>query len=207
MENERKLKEKLTNRVNELKANIEISINILEHSHHYDGKQLCKILIDSGVCVDGLKGIPSDVLKYIYTTAKGVFWDSFVELFGEYERSEIKSNLFREVFYSKRYKTTRGKPFAKIFKAVYPSVWRTIKEIKEEEAENLPNQMMQKESQLFRSILEECYARDWKVFSVHDAIVVLDDASNAFEIEELQGLMLHVYHENGIFPTISIERY
>ena len=51
------------------------------------------------------------------------------------------------------------------------------------------------------------FLRNWKVFSVHDAIVVLDDVSNTFTLEELQELMLHVYHENGIFPTIAVERY
>ena len=146
------------------------------------------------------------MLKYIYSTSKGLFWDNFLDLFEDMERSEIKQKMFCEVFYSKKSKTTRFKPFAKIFKEHYPSVWQTIKELKEDDADKLPNEMMAHESRLFYQILVECYKRNWKVISIHDAIIVLDvDANQHFDLNELKQIMTDVYLSNRLHSTISID--
>ena len=173
--------------------------------NHYLGKQLHKTLKNNNIEFD-IKSIPNDVLKYIYSTSKGLFWDGFLDLFEDMERSEIKQKMFCEVFYSKKSKSTRFKPFAKIFKEHYPNVWRVIKELKAEDADKLPNDMMAHESRLFHQILTECYQRNWKVISIHDAIIVLDDESNNhFDLDELIGIMTNVYSSNRLHSTISID--
>ena len=175
--------------------------------NHYLGKQLCNILKINNVETD-LKSIPLDVLRYIYTTSKGLFWDNFLELFGEMERSEIKAKMFAEVFYSKKSKSTRHKPFAKIFKEHYPSVWQTIKELKAEDADKLPNDMMAHESRLFHQILTECYQRNWKVISIHDAIIVLDVEENQhFDLDALISIMTNVYLSNRLHSTVSVDMF
>lgn len=175
--------------------------------NHYLRQQLCKILKYNNIEFD-IKSIPNDVLKYIYSTSKGLFWDAFLDLFEDMERSEIKQKMFCEVFYSKKSKSTRFKPFAKIFKEHYPSVWKTIKELKAEDADKLPNDMMAHESRLFHQILTECYKKEWKVISIHDAIIVLDDESNShFDLNELIAIMTNVYSSNRLHSTISVDEF
>ena len=182
---------------------LQINGNIVDN--HYLGKQLCNTLNHNNIEID-LKSTPIDVLKYIYSTSKGLFWDNFLGLFEDMERSEIKQKMFCEVFYSKKSKSTRFKPFAKIFKEHYPNVWKTIKELKAEDADKLPNDMMAHESRLFHQILTECYQLNWKVFSIHDAIIVLDiESNNHFDLDKLITIMTNVYSSNRLHSTVSVD--
>ena len=177
---------------------------------HYVGKQLCKLLINNEL-KKKVKSIPIDIFNYIYTTCNGIFWDGFMDIINkmswvQIDRGEIKVALFREVFYSHRFKSTKGKPFAKVFKRLYPNVWKAIKEIKAADgSETLPNRMMAEESRLFHQILERCYEHGWKVINIHDAIVVLDVEENNFDYHKLIAIMEDVYKANGLYPNISIE--
>ena len=74
-------------------------------------------------------GIPIDVLLYLYSCMKGLFWDDFVTTFHELDRGEVKENLFREVFYSHT-RTMRYKEYGKVFAEIYPNVWHLIREMK-----------------------------------------------------------------------------
>ena len=173
--------------------------------NHYLRQQLCNSLKSNNIEFDK-KSIPIDVLKYIHSTSKGLFWNNFLDLFEDMERSEIKQKMFCEVFYSKNSKSTRFKPFAKIFKEHYPSVWQTIKELKAEDTDKLPNNMMAHESRLFHQILVECYKRNWKVISIHDAIIVLDvEANQHFDLDELKQIMTNVYLSNRLHSSMSID--
>lgn len=187
-----------------------LHINISIYNNHYVGKQLCNLLIDKEL-IKKAKTIPRDVYNYIYTTCNGTFWDEFIDIikhmsWEQKDRGEVKVALFREVFYSNRFKTTKGKPFAKLFKKLYPNVWKLIKQIKDADgAESLPNRMMEEESRLFHEILARCYQHGWKVINIHDAIVVLDVEANNFDYHELITIMEDVYKSNGLYPSISVE--
>lgn len=172
--------------------------------YHNKGKQLRKLLKDNGIEVQA-KALPNDVLLYIFVTMKGRFWDDFVEIFHTLERGEVKSTLFREVFYSHS-TTTRNREYAKQFAEIYPHVWHSIRVMKKVSRGNLANQMMSFESRLFGAILRRCYERNWCVVSIHDAIVVLDAPENEYlDIDELKGVMMEEYARCGLYPTISIE--
>lgn len=172
--------------------------------YHNKGKQLRKLLKDNGIEVQA-KALPNDVLLYVFVTLKGRFWDDFVEIFHTLERGEVKSALFREVFYSHS-TTTRGREYAKQFAEIYPHVWHSIRVMKKVSRGNLANQMMSFESRLFGAILRRCYERNWCVVSIHDAIVVLDTPENEYlDIDELKGVMMEEYARCGLYPTISIE--
>lgn len=172
--------------------------------YHNKGKQLRKLLKDNEIEVQA-KALPNDVLLYVFVTMKGRFWDNFVEIFHTLERGEVKSALFREVFYSHS-TTTRGREYAKQFAKIYPHVWHSIRVMKKVSRGNLANQMMSFESRLFGAILRRCYERNWCVVSIHDAIVVLDTPENEYlDIDELKGVMMEEYARCGLYPTISIE--
>lgn len=151
----------------------------------------------------------NDVLEYIYKTSKGLFWDDFTDLdeFKRLLRSHIKVALFREVFYSKAL-TTKGKDFAKVFKRKYPSVYKLVKESKREDRTFLANQMMKIESSLFRNILAKLYAKQFKVLTIHDAIVVLDVKANAQCTPELvKSIIEKEYQLIDLLPDVSTDYY
>lgn len=173
--------------------------------YHNKGKQLRKLLKNNNIEVQDAKILPNDVLQYIFVTMKGRFWDDFVEVFKTMDRGEVKSTLFREVFYSHS-TTTRNREYAKQFALMYPNVWHSIRLMKKESKGNLPNKMMAFESKLFGSILRRCYDRNWYVVSIHDAVIVLDVVENEhLNIDELKGIMSQEYARCGLYPTISVE--
>lgn len=173
--------------------------------YHNDGKQLCKLLKDNGVDAQCVKTIPTDVLQYILATMKGRFWDDFLEVFKTMDRGEVKSTMFREVFYSHS-TTTRNRPYAKQFAKIYPHVWHSIRMMKKEAREALPNKMMSLESGLFGSILRQCYSRGWCVVGIHDAVVVLDVPDNEnLRVEDLIGVIMAEYARCGLFPTVAVD--
>ena len=186
--------------------NLLINNNEDNNNIYYKGKQLCKILKDSKLGYALYRGIPIDVLLYLYSCMKGLFWDDFVTTFHELDRGEVKENLFREVFYSHT-RTMRYKEYGKVFAEIYPNVWRLIKEMKKD-AELLCNRITKVESELFHNILAQCFERDWVVVSIHDAIVVLDVKANEnLNIDELKGIILNEYKKHGLFPSLKVETF
>ena len=176
------------------------------NSIYYKPQQLRKILKNSTLERTLYSSIPSDVLLYLYSCMKGLFWNDFVSTFHELDRSEVKENLFREVFYSYS-RTMRHKEYGKVFAEIYPSVWSLIREMKKD-AELLCNRITKVESELFHSIIQQCFERGWVIVSIHDAIVVLDvEANNSLNIEELKGIILNEYNKHRICPTLSVETF
>lgn len=177
--------------------------NIIEY--HNKGKQLRKLLKNNNIEAQDAKTLPNDVLLYVFSTMKGRLWDDFVEIFKTMDRSEVKSTLFKQVFYSHS-TTTRNREYAKQFAQMYPNVWHSIRLMKKASKGNLSHKMMAFESKLFGAILRQCYEKDWCVVSIHDAVIVLDVVENEhLDIDELQGIMSQEYERCGLYPTISIE--
>jgi hypothetical protein len=157
------------------------------------------------------KRIPIDVLEYIVKTSMGRFWDDFAVEFQSSGllRGEVKTTLFREVFYSKTI-NTRHKRFAKAFKAQYPNVYKLINEYKpKEDRKLLSNMMMGLESEIFHKILERLYRkRGCNVLTIHDAIVMLDTkGTEKYQPDDIEQIMKQVYAEYNLNPSISIEYY
>lgn len=170
--------------------------NIDMKFYHKVSQQLCKYLNIKNV------DVPGDVLRYLYSTSKGLFWDDFVEIFGDMDRGEVKATLFKEVFYSHG-TTARGKEYAKEFTHQYPNVWKVIRKMKK--GDKLPHLMMKLESHIFRQILTECYEHGFKAISIHDAIVVPNIETNVNCLDEIKSIMEGVYARYGLKPNVSID--
>ena len=66
--------------------------------------------------------------------------------------------------------------------------------------------MMSVESQLFKSILQECWGRGYRVVNLHDALIVFDvDENKNVTIEELTSIIEGVYNRSMLFPTVKVE--
>ena len=170
--------------------------------YHYSPQQLCNQLNDSDIEVL-CNSIPVDVLKYIYRTSKGDFWDDFCV--DEIDRSELKKKMFEEVFYSRK-SIIKNKTFAKFFRREYPFVWSLIKDLKEESSTHIANGMMANESDLFYKILKQCYAQNWKVINIHDAVVVLDVEENEnVTTDAVRDIVNSVYNDAQLYPTLHVD--
>ena len=178
----------------------------LKYYIHYVSKQLIKRLKNNGL--KSIKGLNKDALVYLHRVMKGKFWDEFQILFHAQERGEVKASLFREIFYSYSTRVNeKFKPYGALFRDMYPNVWHILRNEKGKE-DLLPNQMMKLESKLFSTILEKCYAQEWKVFNIHDAVVVLNVPENdGCSPEKVRAIIEETYHSRLLFPTVSIETY
>ena len=167
--------------------------------YHYDVEKLSKLLKTNKL------DIPSDVLEYIIKTQLGVFYDDFVDEFGDMERSEVKKRVFSQVFYSHIMDRYVSK-FCKAFIRKYPNVWKVIRSMKLVTDDKLPHTMMRAESMLFRLILNKCWDRGYKVVNLHDALVVFDvEINKRVTVYELTTIIEQVYHRFGLFPTVKVE--
>ncbi len=182
--------------------NINYKIDI---NNHKDCNNLCKELKNNVLWKEEVKSIPSDVLLYIYTTSKGVFWDIMSDM-TKVERDDVKGKFFQEIFYGYN-KNTRGKEFGKKFVELYPHVWKVLRILKKQD-EGLPNTMMQHEAHMMKEILCRMYDCGLKVASIHDAVIVVDDdANDEFDVVAGVNLMVDVYRKYGLYPSIDVKDY
>lgn len=167
--------------------------------YHYDVEYTCKLLKNNDI------EVPNDIVEYIINTQQGTFYDDFVSVFGDMERSEVKKRVFSQVFYSHITDRYVSK-FCKAFIERYPNVWAVIRSMKLRTDDKLPLTMMRAESMLFRLILKECWSRGYRVVNLHDALVVFDvEANEHVTIEELTAIVEQVYHRFGLFPSVKVE--
>ncbi|MDU1905559.1 MAG: hypothetical protein E6772_12320 [Dysgonomonas sp.] len=158
--------------------------------------------------------IPSDVKDYIYKTSDGVMWNELLdrcekEGLTAIDRNELKAKMFAEVFYSKD-KRTSYKEYGKIFKSIYPNVFKIINELKPKGAETkLSNLIMKIESELFHQILYRIYNETtYDVVTIHDAVVILNTPNNEnCLVQDIKPIMEEVYNNYGLFPSFSIDEY
>lgn len=177
----------------------------------YDGKQVCNNLDKRLLEFVVNAKIPLDILKYIYLTSKGKFWDEFKfdEEVKGLPRQLIKKNLFREVFYSNSKKSLNRK-FERLFAKQYPSVFSLIMQFrKQKNEEHLACIMMRLESTLFHEILKRLYKkRSCNVINIHDAIIMLDTkGTGRFKAHDIELVIKDVYREFGLIPTCSIDYF
>ena len=175
-------------------------------------------LKQNGIDYPKIKDIPLDVIKYIYLTSSGRFWDEIIPQLkspedGKYNiiRQDVKVIMFAQVFYGKNL-TSRGQEYAKIFAKRFPNVYKVILSFKrglEKEARTvLTHNLMALESKLFREALKRLFDLGYKVVSIHDAIVVLDVKENkACTPELVKGILTDVYAEEGLVPDCSVDYY
>lgn len=175
-------------------------------------------LKQNGIDYPQIKDIPLDVIKYIYLTSSGRFWDEVIPQLnspedGKYNiiRQDVKVIMFAQVFYGKNL-TSRGQEYAKIFAKRFPNVYKVILSFKrglEKEARTvLTHNLMALESKLFREALKRLFQHGYKVVSIHDAIVVLDVKENKTCTPELvKGILTDVYAEEGLVPDCSVDFY
>jgi hypothetical protein len=168
--------------------------------------------------IDKIRKIPFDVLKYIYLTSTGQFWDNVLKgdnsKVGGYDliRQDTKGIMFAQVFYGKNLREKSNYKHAKRFKEEFPNVYSLIlsykKGLEKEERTVLAHKLMALESKLFREALKRLFEMDYEVVSIHDAIVVLDTPANTnCSIEIVENVLKDVYRNEGLVCKCSVDIY
>lgn len=193
-------------------------------NYHHPSKYFRNILINNNIESYKIDRISDNELDYIYKTTNGLLWNEFNDLNPDLDRTEIKQEMFKQVFYSNR-KGTYVKPYAKIFRNKYGRVYKSIENWKEykkhphiktyikkksiysnKETSYLPNAMMKLESEIFCKVLKKLFKAKYKAIHIHDAIVVPDTRVNdSLEPQFVESIMSDVFKEYGLSPTFSIE--
>ena len=208
------------------KYNIPINIryillsNIIYHyqlKHRNVRAKLCNALLENNINFPQIKNIPLDVIKYLYSTATGNFWDMVLSQQNNDNsnycllRQDVKVMMFAQVFYGKRI-SSYGQDYAKDFRKKFPNVYSAILDfkrgLKRHERTVLSHKLMALESELFRKALQRLYAMGYKVISIHDAIVVLDVKENGTCTPDIvKRVLSDVYKEHGLLPDCSVDYY
>lgn len=179
-----------------------ISLKVIREGiyiYHYDVEVIHKSLIDNDI------DVPYDVVKYLFNTMRGTFYDDFIGEFGDIERSEAKHKLFAHVFYS-HLTDSHVTRFRKAFIEKYQNVWKVIHDLKRYTDDRLPHLMMSFESRLIRLVLEECWRRGYRVVNIHDALIVLHVEENMdVTVDELKSIIETVFHRSMLYPSVKVE--
>ena len=189
---------------------------------HNVAKNLSNSLIEDNIIKRTFAELSPDEVEYTFKTTNGMLWDEICEQHPDLERGEVKKNMFAAVFYSKSAEADIWSEYAKEFKDKYPSVYELIGSWKEEKNQDavkeymaehklpyrenacLPIAMMALESDIFLTILKRLYAKRWNAVHLHDCIVIpLDGNANHPTKEQVKEIMLDVYKEFGLCPTLD----
>lgn len=203
--------------------------DVMRGNDNLDINNIRKTLIDGGVVKQSISNIPQDALYYIYLTSRGLFWDFMLDSYGsissQYDgvvvtRSDIKLQMFAQVFYRKKLNNTTNKetgekryPLASLFNEKFPTVSKIVRNEKRKDSnpenrKELPSNMMKVESKIYHEILAEIYKLNpkYKVFNIHDAIEVLDVPENeSLTVDIVKQVMEQVYRRNGLMPDLSVD--
>lgn len=199
-----------------------------ETSFHNVSENLCNLLIDNNIEKSISAKFSNDELLYIYLTTTGQLWDMLLEEHQEYSRSEIKQAVFAQVYFSGSSRITEDKPFAALFRDLFPSVYKFIVQWKKpfinefmsqilldyglatgdevdfKEYSSLSLVMMHLESILMTSVLKEMYRKRWNAVNIHDCIVVPKTTNkNRPTVEEVKTIMEEVYQQYGLKATFG----
>ena len=192
------------------------------NKHHNVSEYLRNELINNNIEINEVAKLADDELEYIYLTSSGRIWDDINAQYPEFTRKEIKAKFFKQVLYSSTI-STKKKPFAKVFAAMFPNVYRLICEWKkastdaskkayldehhlyvEKEYASLSIALMNLEAQIFTTILKRMYAKRWCAVNIHDCIVVPSTTKkNKPDEDSVRSIMTDVFSKFGLCPTFD----
>lgn len=78
-------------------------------------------------------------------------------------------------------------------------------EVKTKDKVLLPTLMMSLESRIFTEILRRLFNKRITCFGIHDAVAVINPKK--MTVQDIQAIMMDVYKEYGMLPTLSVDFY
>lgn len=187
-------------------------INTLCHYFSYDklattfgSRQIQDILL---IRNNQEEEVNTNLSLFIHNTQKGIFYDSFIQMFPGYiERKEVKNLMFKVLFskneiYKDYYKYIPYEKEKEIFSSVYPFIQKVIEILKEKSNSALAIYLQKIESYLFLDcIAKELVNAGIVPLTIHDSIIV-----EKHQEKKTLEIMNKVFLEQiGIIPTFTIK--
>lgn len=122
------------------------------------------------------------------------------------ERKQVKVMMFQVLFTSNRYIGQADAEPKRIFKALFPDVYKILSIIKKQGKEVLPILLQRIESHLVLQVITKRLARQYPkmpLFTIHDSIVTTAGDENYVQrimLEELE-------HAVGVPPCLRVEKW
>jgi len=122
------------------------------------------------------------------------------------DRSELKSQVFQEVFYSYS-ESQKGspKPFATVFRREFPVLSAAIKETKNtsgpKQSGPLAKAMQQTEAEAVADAILSLKDKPYPLISIHDAIVTTEDG-----LVDVQQALKDTFTTAGLNPPLTVKR-
>lgn len=168
-----------------------------------------------------------DVIHYLTLTSKGKLWYYLLDKCKEegldiidgviIDKYQLKEMMFAQVFYANIHELSFTiatgekviKHYARLFKKLFPNVFKVINHNKPKGNEKeFSNNLMKLEAEIFYQILEKLYKkRGLDCISIHDAIVVLNTSDKKYNKEDIEKVMLKVYHSYSLYPSLDFTDY
>lgn len=150
------------------------------------------------------QNIPEDALLYIEFCQKGMLYDHLMLMGGipAERRQSFKRQFFNSVFFCKN---TPVRHHARLFAKVFPSVYRVVTDIKENDHRTLAHVLQRTESSLLiNRIARRCMEElpETCIVTIHDSVMTTPDAA-AHVMEIMRQEFLNV----GLDPAIRAEAH
>ena len=191
--------------------------------NHNVGRKLRILLNSNNIENSSVAKMSDDELEYVYLTSTGKLWDDIVSKHPELDRTEVKVEMFKAVFYSHSPVPERYNTYASEFKERFPRVLELIADWKRKKmadkvveymrahalpfdkgSASLSIAMMALEADIFTTILKRIYSKRWNAVHIHDCIVIPKGGNkNHPTIEQVKQIMLEVYRDFGLSPTLD----
>ena len=154
---------------------------------------------------------PSDLLKYMYLTSKGLWWDYVMEtIHSNVTRDEIKVRYCSEVLYSKTPDVVYDDNIVKDYMFNnFPTIMAMICKSQKEKGEtSLANELMSEESKIIKKILCALYEQGYVVINIHDGIFVLDvRKNNSLTPENIISMFNDLITKNNMVGDVKVEKF
>jgi hypothetical protein len=122
----------------------------------------------------------SDLQKYIELVKEGAFYEYIEQkvlngvTFYDNKRKNVKASVFQVLFTDNRYIGQAEAEPKRVFKSLFPSVYKLFSLIKKHDKTNLPRLLQRIESYLILLVIAKRIAREKSklpIFTIHDSII------------------------------------
>jgi hypothetical protein len=152
----------------------------------------------------------TDLYRFVAEVANGTFYESFannLNTFLGYDITDykaLKSTIFTVLFTNNRYFGQDGAAPKRVFKSIYPSVYKIFSAIKKKDHTLLPRLLQLLESFLFLQVITKRIFKErpnLPIFTIHDSIATTEGNEDYVKLVMQDELK----RATGYTPTLKIE--
>lgn len=151
-----------------------------------------------------------DIQQYLEAVTQGQFYELFMEELSDQlgdafsDRGTVKTSLFQVLYSSNRFIGQKDAAPKRVFKDLYPTVYKLFKLIKKKDKSNLPCLLQMIESHLMINVISKRIAKerpDLPIFTIHDSIATIKGEEDYIS----QVVEKELFKAIGYMPKLKVE--